>query len=131
MSCASNKFIAVVADAIVLLITHVHNAIIGAKAVSMNRRREFHFAANNGLNAGLFAVGHDLCIDAAIAFVDAEDDGFASCSTSALASDTARAEVRFIQFDIARERRLSLAMRCDGLANECQITVDCIAVQSS
>src|SRR5437660_12112712 len=44
---------------------------------------------------------------------------------------TPRTKVRFIQLDITRERRLSLAMFFDGLTNQSQIAIDCIAIQSS
>src|SRR5437763_1148019 len=118
-------------DSIVLLVAHVNYSIVRAKAVCMQCCREFHFTANDGLNIGLFAVRNDLRVDATISLIDAKDDGLASCSTSALATHTARTEIRFIQFDIARERRLSLTVLSDGLANQCQITIDCITIQIS
>ena len=49
----------------------------------------------------------------------------------ALASDSARAEVTLVEFDLAREGRLALAVLGDGLANQCQITIDRVAVQAS
>jgi len=114
-----------------LLIAHMYDAIVGAKAVGMNARLKSHFAANNSLNAGLFAVWHNLGVNPAIAFIDAEDNRLASCSASTLASHAPRAKVRFIQLDIAGERRLSLAMLRDGLTNQFQITVDSIAIQTA
>ena len=95
----------------------------------MKSRREFSFTADNGLNAGLFAVRDDLRINAPVALIDAKDDGLSACSTTALATHVARAEVRFIQFNITRERRLSFALL--GLANQRQIVIDRITVQSS
>ena len=114
-----------------LPIAHMYDAIIRAKAVCMNGRSQINFAPNNGLNTALFAVRDDLSIDPAVALLNAEDDGLASCSASTLATHTTRAEVRFVQLDITGERRLSLAMLSDGLANQSQITIDGIAVQSS
>ena len=118
-------------DSIMLLIAHVNYSIIGTKAICMQRRRQLHFAANNGLETGLFAVRDNLRIDATVSFVDAEDDGLASCATTALATHSSSAEVRFIQLDLAGKGRLSLAILGDGLTNESQITIDGIAIQSS
>src|SRR5437868_10665179 len=131
MSCATHKLISVMANSIMLLIAHMHYAIIGAKAICMQRCREFYFTANNGLNAGLFAVRDDLRINAPVSLVDAEDDGLASCSTTALAANSASTEVRFVQLDITTERRLSFAVSSHGLANQSQITIHCITIQSS
>jgi hypothetical protein len=118
-------------DPIMLLVAHVNYSIIRAKAVCMQCCREFHFAANNGLNTGLFAVRDDLCLDAAISLIDAEDDRLTSCSTSTFATHPSSTEVRFIQLDIARERRFSFTMLYDGLANQSQISVHCITVQAT
>lgn len=100
MRVASDKLVLAVLDSIVLLVAHVNDTIVRAKAISMSPQVEINFAANNGLNTGLFAVRNDLRINAPVAFIDAEDDSLASCAASAFASDTARTKVRFIQFDI-------------------------------
>src|SRR2546423_14310442 len=102
------------ADTIMLLVTHVDDSIIGAKTVRMNGRRQLDLATNNGLNTSLFAVRDDFRIDTAITFIDAEDDCFTSCSTSALAAHASSAEVRFIQLDITGKRRLALTIKCNG-----------------
>src|SRR5947209_641832 len=130
MGCASDKLVLAVLDSIMLPVAHVNYSIVRAKAICMQRRREINFAANNGLNAGLFAVRDDFCIDPAITFIDAEDYCLASCSTPALATHSSSAKVRLIQLDIATERRFSLAMLGDSRANQFQITIDSIAVQS-
>lgn len=95
----------------------------------MNGLGQSHFAPNTGLNNGLFAVRVDLCIDPTIAFIHAEDNDSASCPTPSLSANTTSAKVRFIQFNIAREKRLSFTMRCNGLANQSQTTVNRVAVQ--
>jgi hypothetical protein len=43
------------------------------------------------LQSALFAVRHDLGVDAAVSFEDAEDDGLAQRSATALATRTRRA----------------------------------------
>src|SRR5947199_10161095 len=122
MSCASDKLISVMMDSVMLLVAHVNDSIVRTKAICMQCCREFHFAPNNGLNAGLFTVRDDLGVNTTIAFVDTEDNGLASRSTSALAANSARTKVRFIQFDVARKRRLSLTMQSNSLANKSKIT---------
>lgn len=128
---APGELVAVVADTVVLLVTHVDDAVVRAEAVSMNRRRQLDFAANNRLKTGLFAVRHDLRVDAPVPFIDAEDDGLAARPAPALTAYTARAEVALVEFDLTAERRLALAVRGDGLAYERQIPVDRVAVQRS
>src|SRR5256714_15666352 len=129
VTCAAHELIAVMTDSVVLLVAHVDDAVVRAKAVCMNRRRQLDFAANNGLQTGFFAVRHDLGINAPIALVDAEDDGLAACAASALATHAARPEVRFVEFDLSAEGRLALAVLSDGLADQAQITVDRVAIQ--
>src|SRR5918912_2211231 len=131
MSCASDELVLIMTDTIMLLVSHVNYPVIGTKAVSMNCRREFNFTANNGLNAGLFAIRDDLRVDTTIALINSKDDSLASRPATALASDSSSAEVRFIKFNVARKRRLALTMLSNGLANQSQITVNSIAIQSS
>jgi len=130
MSIAPNKLVFAMLDSIMLLIAHVHNAIVRTKAVSMDSRRQSNLAANNGLKTGLFAVRDDLRINTAVSFVDAEDDGLASRPASALATHATRPEVRFIQLDIAGKGRFTLAMLGDNLTNQSHITVDRITIQT-
>ncbi len=92
MSCASDEFVLVMTDTIKLLVTHVHDPVVGTKAICMNGCREINSAPNNGRNTGSFAVRDDLCVDTNIPLIAAEDDGLASRPASALASDTTRAK---------------------------------------
>jgi hypothetical protein len=64
-----------------------------------------YIAFNNLHQCRLANIRHDLGIEFAVSFVDAEDDGFARSAATAPASHITRAEVGFIQFDFARERR--------------------------
>lgn len=129
VGAAPGELVAVMANTVMLLVTHVHDAVVGAEAVRVDRRRQLDFAADNCLKTGLFAVRHDLRINAAIALVDAEDDGLAARPAPAPASDAPRAEVAFVEFDLAREGRLTLAVLGDGLADQRQVAVDRVAVQ--
>src|SRR5215204_2074357 len=69
---ASGELVAVMAYTIVLLVAHVDDAVVRAKAIGMNGRCRFDFAANNRLKTGFLAVRHDLGIHAPVALVDAE-----------------------------------------------------------
>jgi hypothetical protein len=129
VSRAARELIAVVPHAVVLLVAHVHDAVVRAKAIGMNGRRQLDFAANNRLQTGFLAVRHDFGIDPPVSFVDAEDDGFTARAAPTFAADAARAEVRLVEFDLAGERRLALAMRGDGLTNQRQVAVNRVPVQ--
>ena len=54
VSRAPHELISVMTDTVMLLVAHVNYPVVGAKAIRMNGCREFHFAANNSLNAGLW-----------------------------------------------------------------------------
>lgn len=129
VSRAARELVAVVPDAIVLLVAHVDDAVVRTKAVSMNRRRQLDIAADNRLQTGFLAVRHDLGIDPTVPFVDAEDDGLATRPALTLAADSARAEVGLVEFDLAAEGRLPLAVRGDGLPGQRQVAVERVAVQ--
>lgn len=100
---AAGEFIAVVAHPVVLPAAHVDDAVVRAEAVSINRRRQLHLAADNGLETGFFAVRYDLRVDAPVALVDAEDDCFTARPATALTAYAARAEIALVEFDITGE----------------------------
>ena len=100
---AAGELVAVVAHPVVLPVAHVDDAVVRAEAARMNRRRQLHLATDTGLETSFFAVRHDLRVDAPVALVDAEDDGFTARPATALTAYTARAEVALVEFDLARE----------------------------
>lgn len=71
--------------------------------------------ADNRLQGGLGAVGHDLGVDLAVALEKTEYDGLAVGATTAFATDTASTEVGFIHFDGTIERRFPLTSLGDPL----------------
>ena len=129
MAVAAHELVAVMTDSVMLPISHVDDAVVGAKAVRMNRRRELDPATNNGLQLGFCAVRDDLGEHAAVALVDAEDDGLATRAAPPLAAHAAGAEVTLVEFDLASKRRLALTVGGDRSPNQAQVAVDCIAVQ--
>jgi hypothetical protein len=71
--------------------------------------------ANNGLQRGFLAVRHNPGVDAAVTLEDAEDNGLATGSTTALASHSTSAEAGLVNLDFARRRRARLVhtlVRC-------------------
>ena len=71
---------------VVLLVSHMHDTVIGAKTIGMNGRRKLNSTAQDALNTSFCAVRDDLGIDASITFIDAEDNGFAARSTTPIAA---------------------------------------------
>lgn len=96
----------------------------------MNDRGQINFAADNRSNIGFFTFRDDFCINSSVAFIDAKNDGLASRSTATLAAHSASTKVRLIKFDVARERRFTLTMLGNGLANQPQVTIHGISIQS-
>src|SRR5207248_2517067 len=66
---------------------------------------------------GFRAVRHDLRIDLAIALQQPEDRSLAAGSASALASHASSAEVAFINFNFAGERRSTLSFFSNTLSD--------------
>ena len=58
------------------------------------------------MQRGSGGIGDDFGIDALASPQLAKDDGFAASATSALAPDALGAEVRLVDFETARKRRL-------------------------
>ncbi len=67
-------------------------------------------APDNLLQRCFAGIGHDLGIGTAIAFEEAEHDGFAQSTPSALAAHPAWVEVRFVGLNLAVKRRNSGAL---------------------
>src|SRR5438045_3491214 len=84
-----------------LRVTNINQSIIAPPAVRMNHGLKRNMSANHLLQRAFTAIRHDLSIDRAIAFEDAEDNRLATGSAASFASDAASAEVRFIDFDFA------------------------------
>lgn len=102
ISRASDELIRAMIDSEVFRVSDINQAVIAAPAIRVDHSFSRHSTANNGLQRGLFAVRHNLRIDAAVTFEDAEDNGFARSPAPALASDAMSTKVAFINFDFAR-----------------------------
>jgi hypothetical protein len=88
-------------DSIMLRVSDINQAIVAAPPVRVDDGSERDATANNGLQSRLFAVWYDLRVNAAVSFEDAEDNGLAGGSAASLATHSASAEVRLVNFDFA------------------------------
>ena len=129
MGFTSNELILPVIDTQVLAIADVNQAIVASPAIGIDDAVQGDPTADNALQRRLSAVRDDFCVDAAVAFENAKDGRFAKGPASSLALDAAGAEVGFIHLDLARERRLGLAIFSDTFTDASQITVNGIAIQ--
>jgi len=130
MGLASDKFILAVIDSQVPAIANVNQAVVTPPAIGIDDAVQGDTTSDNALQRSLCAVRDDFCVNTAVAFENAEDSRFAKGPASSLALDAAGAEVGFIHLDLARERRLGLAIFSDTFTDASQITVNGIAIKS-
>ena len=114
---AGDELVIAVVDSEVLRVPDIDKAVVAAPAVGVDGGVNRDATANNGLKSSLFTVRHDLSVNRAVAFEDAEDDGLAAGSAASLATQASSAEVRFVNFDFAgRERRGALTLLSNALS---------------
>lgn len=77
---------------------------------------------------GFTAVRDDFCVDTAVTLEYAKGSCLAKGPATSLAFNAPGAEVRFIDFDLASERRLELAIFCNAFTDASQIPVDGVAI---
>ena len=104
-----DEFVVAVIDPKVLLQTQINPSIVASSAIGVNDAVRIHFTPNNALQRGFGGIGDDSGIDTIASLEQTKDDGFTACATSAFASDTLGAEIGFIGFKLARERRVRSA----------------------
>ncbi len=91
-------------DSLVLSVTNIHQAIVATPAIGVDDAVQVGLSPNSLLQRGLRAIGHYLGVHAAIAFEDAEDDGFSISASSSFALDAPCSKERFIYFNLPAER---------------------------
>src|SRR5205085_11855470 len=96
MMCATHELVLTMIDSEVLRVADIHQAVIAAPAVRVDDGLSSHATANNGLQCGFLAVGHDFCVNTTVTLEDAEDNGLATGPAASLATDSTSAEVAFI-----------------------------------
>ena len=100
-----SKLVRAMIDSQVFSIADINKSVVAAPAVTVNDGVCQDATANNGLQGSLFAVRHDLRVDLALSLEEAEDDGLAPGTATALAAHAMRAEVRFIHFNFTVFKR--------------------------
>jgi hypothetical protein len=128
---ARHELVLTVMDSKMLSVPDINQSVVAAPALRVDDRIECDATAHNGLQSALFAVRHDLRIDASVTFEDAEDNGLTRRAATALATHSTSAEVGLINFDLARgERRCALAFFGDALSDSEKDRGHCLTCQS-
>jgi hypothetical protein len=84
----------------------IHQAIVAMPAIDMYNAVRAYLAPNNSSQFGLRGIWDDLGEDAIVSLEQTKDDGFSTCSAFALATNTYRAKVGFVDVGLASKRRL-------------------------
>lgn len=128
---AAAELVACVIDTQVLLVAHVHKAVVALESVRVNDRAKVHFPSNRGQNRCFRAIFDDLGVDLAMPFADAEDDCLLAGTSASLALHTPWTEVAFINFDMPLEGLFQFASLGHALAQTGEQSVHRVAVQAS
>ena len=114
---ASGELILPVMDSVVLRVADINEAVIAAPPVRVDDRLGCDATADNRLQSNLRAVRHNLRIDFAAPLQETEDGSLTRRPATALTAHAARAEVAFIDLDLARKRRDALTVFGNALTN--------------
>ena len=129
---ARDELVFTMVDSEVLRVPDIYESVSAAPAVGVDGGVNRDSTANNGLQSALFTVRDDLGINAAVTFEDAEDNGLATGSSASLTTDTARAEITLVNFDLAvGERRGALTLFSNALSDFEKDRGDATARESS
>lgn len=123
-AAAADKDTVAVFDAEMFAVTEVDQAVVANPAVGMNDAGQRDAPANNGPQGGLFCVGHDLRIDAALALEDAKDDRLSAGASASFAANPSAAEIRFVDFHGAADRGMFFALSCHANPERVKVPVD-------
>lgn len=69
-------------------------------------------------------------MDMTVPLKDAEDDRFTECSASSFSFDAPCTKERFVNFNLSKKWRLSIAIFDESLPDRLQISVDSVAIQA-
>ncbi len=115
VALVGSELIIAVIDSVMFTVTDINQPVVTAPAIRVDDRGYRDATANNGLQSSLFTVWHDLGIDLVSPLQQAEDDGLARGSTTTFTAHATRAEVRFVNLNLAvSERRLTFALFTDA-----------------
>ena len=112
-------------------VTEIDQAVVATPAIGVDDGTGVHPAADDALQGRPRAVRHDLGVDLALAFEDAEDDGLAVGAAPAFALDPACPEEAFIDFDDTEQGALRFAVEQNAFAQASVEAVHGVAVQAA
>ncbi len=113
---ATTKLVASMIDAQVLLVAHVHQAVVALEAVRVDDRAKVHFASNRGHNHAFFTTLDDLGVDLAVPLAHSKHDRRSTGASASFAFGTTRPEVAPVDFNVLSERSLELARLSHALS---------------
>ena len=112
-----------------LLIPQINRTVVSTPSVGVDDALQGDPSPDYTLKSRLRAIRNDFGVDAIMAFEQSENNGFAASAPSSDAFDAAGAEVTFVYFHFAFDRRLSFAKPGDSFAESGEIPVDGVAVE--
>ena len=130
MCSASDELILSVIHPQMLAVADIDQAVVTPPAIGIDNAIQGDTSSDNALERGFTAVGDDFSVDITVAFEDAKDRRLAESTTASFAFDASGAEVRFIDFDLASERRLALTILRNALTDASKISGDGVAVKA-
>lgn len=131
MRLPGNEFISAMVYAIMPSIPQIHKAIIGMEPVTVNDAVQGYLPLYNGLKSLPGAIRDDLGVDLPLPFEDSKNWRFTSGSTASLAPYSPGSKIRFVDFDLSREGRLSLAQLSHSLSKGLQNSVHAVPAHTS
>jgi len=131
MRSASHKLIFAMGNPEMFAVPHIYQAIIASPPIRIDHAVQGDLSPNNRLQRGLSTIWNEFRVDVPIPLEDPKDNGFAICSSSSFPLNAARSKIRFIDFDLATERRLGFAEFGNTLSKSPNISVDRVTVHPS
>ena len=131
MTAAHSELIVAVLHSEMFGIADIDQPIVTSSSIAVNRHLNRHAASYDGLQRGFLAIGHDLGVDTTVSLKQSKNRCLASGSATALASNTTRAKIAFIDFDFATLKRRSALTRLRNARANLEINaVDAFALQT-
>ena len=125
----AGEFVLPVFDAEVFVMAHIDKPVVSPPSVGVDDAGNLGLAQNDAPERGFGTTGDDFGVDIALAFEEAEHDGFDAGAAAAAPAHAFRPEVRFVHFDDAGLPCHFPALLGERLAQEHVVTVDRVYVE--
>lgn len=130
MTLAVDEFILSMIDPKMLFVSKIDESVIPSPPIRVDDGFKIDTTSNNPLQRGSSAIWNDLSIHFPIAFEDAKNNSFTESSSASFAFNSPSAKEAFVNFNLSRERRLSLTELGNSLSDFCEISVDGVPVKT-